>query len=231
MGAPRLALAPSAPLARRPCAPAHPPGHLGLPSRPADEGPPASAPTLPSGGRGRVGVGRTMWKWVCDVEFCLVRVSRGLSRWSVRSESLSVSLSSLLCALPTCLPNPPRCAFRCCLLRLLSPLSSLPVSRPLLLCPSPLLHPERGDRDFNGILSSLVQLLSAPEARTLLGFQSLVQREWVAAGHPFLTRLGAAGASEKVRGSGNDGHHPLGCIRPEGGCVCVSSPPPPCGQF
>nr|XP_035954263.1 myotubularin-related protein 11 isoform X3 [Halichoerus grypus] len=57
---------------------------------------------------------------------------------------------------------------------------------------------ERGDRDFNGLLSSLVQLLSAPEARTLLGFQSLVQREWVAAGHPFLTRLGVTGASEEA---------------------------------
>lgn len=78
-----------------------------------------------------------------------------------------------------------------------------------LFCPSflalpslsllPLYHPERGDRDFNGLLSSLVQLLSAPEARTLLGFQSLVQREWVAAGHPFLTRLGGTGASEEVR--------------------------------
>ncbi|XP_021778925.1 myotubularin-related protein 11 isoform X3 [Papio anubis] len=57
---------------------------------------------------------------------------------------------------------------------------------------------ERGDRDLNGLLSSLVQLLSAPEARTLFGFQSLVQREWVAAGHPFLTRLGGTGASEEA---------------------------------
>lgn len=57
---------------------------------------------------------------------------------------------------------------------------------------------ERSDRDFNGLLSSLVQLLSAPGARTLLGFQSLVQREWVAAGHPFLTRLGVTGASEEA---------------------------------
>uniref|UniRef100_A0A2K6SA04 Myotubularin related protein 11 n=1 Tax=Saimiri boliviensis boliviensis TaxID=39432 RepID=A0A2K6SA04_SAIBB len=57
---------------------------------------------------------------------------------------------------------------------------------------------ERGDRDLNGLLSSLVQLLSAPEARTLFGFQSLVQREWVAAGHPFLTRLGGTGASEEL---------------------------------
>ncbi|XP_049980555.1 myotubularin-related protein 11 isoform X2 [Alexandromys fortis] len=57
---------------------------------------------------------------------------------------------------------------------------------------------ERGDRDFNGLLSSLVQLLLAPEARTLFGFQSLVQREWVAAGHPFLTRLGETGGSEEA---------------------------------
>ncbi|ERE88442.1 myotubularin-related protein 11 [Cricetulus griseus] len=57
---------------------------------------------------------------------------------------------------------------------------------------------EHGDRDFNGLLSSLVQLLLAPEARTLFGFQSLVQREWVAAGHPFLTRLGETGAGEEA---------------------------------
>ncbi|XP_052035675.1 myotubularin-related protein 11 [Apodemus sylvaticus] len=57
---------------------------------------------------------------------------------------------------------------------------------------------ELGDRDFNGLLSSLVQLLLSPEARTLFGFQSLVQREWVAAGHPFLTRLGETGASEEA---------------------------------
>ncbi|KAM4860861.1 myotubularin-related protein 11 isoform 2-T2 [Thomomys bottae] len=57
---------------------------------------------------------------------------------------------------------------------------------------------ERGDRDLNGLLSSLVQLLLAPEARTLFGFQSLVQREWVAAGHPFLTRFGGTGASEEA---------------------------------
>lgn len=35
-----------------------------------------------------------------------------------------------------------------------------------------------------------MQLLADPHARTLPGFQSLVQREWVAAGHPFPRRLG-----------------------------------------
>ncbi|NXF41825.1 MTRAB protein, partial [Nyctibius bracteatus] len=50
--------------------------------------------------------------------------------------------------------------------------------------------PEPSDRDLNCLLASLVQLLGDPHARTLPGFQSLVQREWVAAGHPFPRRLG-----------------------------------------
>ncbi|KAM6234387.1 myotubularin-related protein 11 isoform 2-T2 [Porphyrio hochstetteri] len=49
---------------------------------------------------------------------------------------------------------------------------------------------ETSDRDLNCLLASLVQLLGDPHARTLPGFQSLVQREWVAAGHPFPHRLG-----------------------------------------
>ncbi|NWR39928.1 MTMRB protein, partial [Tachuris rubrigastra] len=52
-------------------------------------------------------------------------------------------------------------------------------------------HPsEPSDRDLNCLLASLVQLLGDPHARSLPGFQSLVQREWVAAGHPFPHRLG-----------------------------------------
>ncbi|NWY36046.1 MTMRB protein, partial [Sylvia atricapilla] len=50
--------------------------------------------------------------------------------------------------------------------------------------------PEPLDRDLNCLLASLVQLLGDPHARSLPGFQSLVQREWVAAGHPFPRRLG-----------------------------------------
>ncbi|NWV42181.1 MTMRB protein, partial [Grantiella picta] len=50
--------------------------------------------------------------------------------------------------------------------------------------------PEPSDRDLNCLLASLVQLLGDPHARSLPGFQSLVQREWVAAGHPFPRRLG-----------------------------------------
>ncbi|XP_074895547.1 myotubularin-related protein 11 isoform X3 [Buteo buteo] len=49
---------------------------------------------------------------------------------------------------------------------------------------------EPSDRDLNCLLASLVQLLGDPHTRTLPGFQSLVQREWVAAGHPFPHRLG-----------------------------------------
>ncbi|NXF72712.1 MTRAA protein, partial [Sclerurus mexicanus] len=56
--------------------------------------------------------------------------------------------------------------------------------------PAPPRPPEPSDRDLNCLLASLVQLLGDPHARSLPGFQSLVQREWVAAGHPFPCRLG-----------------------------------------
>lgn len=40
------------------------------------------------------------------------------------------------------------------------------------------------------VISCLVQLLADPYCRTISGFQELVQREWVAMGHPFQTRFG-----------------------------------------
>nr|XP_009861278.1 myotubularin-related protein 10 [Ciona intestinalis] len=44
--------------------------------------------------------------------------------------------------------------------------------------------------DLTPIITSLTQILLDPEPRTIHGFQSLVQREWVIGGHPFKTRLG-----------------------------------------
>nr|XP_057945612.1 myotubularin-related protein 10 isoform X2 [Doryrhamphus excisus] len=47
---------------------------------------------------------------------------------------------------------------------------------------------EEEDRDLNCLVSSLVQLMLDPHFRSLSGFQSLVQKEWVMAGHRFLDR-------------------------------------------
>ncbi|KAM4596462.1 myotubularin-related protein 10 isoform 1-T3 [Fundulus diaphanus] len=47
---------------------------------------------------------------------------------------------------------------------------------------------EEEDRDLNCVVSSLVQLMLDPHYRSLHGFQSLVQKEWVMAGHRFLDR-------------------------------------------
>ncbi|XP_037344094.2 myotubularin-related protein 10 [Pungitius pungitius] len=47
---------------------------------------------------------------------------------------------------------------------------------------------EEEDRDLNCVVSSLVQLMLDPHFRSLVGFQSLVQKEWVMAGHRFLDR-------------------------------------------
>ncbi|XP_051168086.1 myotubularin-related protein 12 [Leptopilina boulardi] len=49
---------------------------------------------------------------------------------------------------------------------------------------------EASGRDVCCIVSSLAQLLLDPFFRTINGFQSLIQKEWIAAGHPFCDRLG-----------------------------------------
>ncbi|XP_033198188.1 myotubularin-related protein 10-B [Bombus vosnesenskii] len=49
---------------------------------------------------------------------------------------------------------------------------------------------EGAGTDLCCIVSSLVQLLLDPYFRTINGFQSLLQKEWVAGGHPFCDRLG-----------------------------------------
>ncbi|XP_069689559.1 myotubularin-related protein 10-B isoform X2 [Periplaneta americana] len=49
---------------------------------------------------------------------------------------------------------------------------------------------QEGDgRDMCCIIASLVQILLDPYWRSLCGFQTLIQKEWVALGHPFCTRL------------------------------------------
>jgi myotubularin-related protein 10/11/12 len=39
------------------------------------------------------------------------------------------------------------------------------------------------------IVASLVQVILDPYWRSLRGFQTLIQKEWVVLGHPFCTRL------------------------------------------
>uniref|UniRef100_A0AAY5KLZ3 Myotubularin-related protein 12 n=1 Tax=Esox lucius TaxID=8010 RepID=A0AAY5KLZ3_ESOLU len=57
---------------------------------------------------------------------------------------------------------------------------------------------EESGSDLCCVISSLVQLMLDPHYRTLLGFQSLVQKEWVAGGHAFLDRSNQLHLKEKV---------------------------------
>ncbi|KAK7913099.1 hypothetical protein WMY93_013310 [Mugilogobius chulae] len=56
---------------------------------------------------------------------------------------------------------------------------------------------EEEDRDLNCVVSSLVQLMLDPHYRTISGFQCLVQKEWVMAGHRFLDRCNHLKKNEK----------------------------------
>jgi len=44
--------------------------------------------------------------------------------------------------------------------------------------------------DVAPALTSLIQLLLDPSCRTIVGFQELIQREWITGCHPFADRLG-----------------------------------------
>ncbi|KAM3872961.1 myotubularin-related protein 11 [Diretmus argenteus] len=48
---------------------------------------------------------------------------------------------------------------------------------------------ETDDRDMGCVVSSLVQVMCDPHCRTQTGFQGLVQKEWVMAGHRFYSRV------------------------------------------
>lgn len=49
---------------------------------------------------------------------------------------------------------------------------------------------EGNGRDTSAVISSLVQLMLDKDFRSICGFQSLIQKEWISLGHPFSTRLG-----------------------------------------
>lgn len=61
---------------------------------------------------------------------------------------------------------------------------------------SVVLQEEEG-RDLSCIIASLVQVMLDPYFRTITGFQSLIQKEWVMAGYPFLDRCNHLKRSEK----------------------------------
>uniref|UniRef100_A0A0K8TME0 Putative myotubularin-related protein 10-b n=1 Tax=Tabanus bromius TaxID=304241 RepID=A0A0K8TME0_TABBR len=58
---------------------------------------------------------------------------------------------------------------------------------------------ENNARDMCCVISSLSQILLDPHFRTIDGFQSLIQKDWVALEHPFVERLGHVynGSSEE----------------------------------
>ncbi|GAB6023083.1 hypothetical protein CHUAL_007174 [Chamberlinius hualienensis] len=56
---------------------------------------------------------------------------------------------------------------------------------------------ESKGRDLSCLISSLAQIILDPHYRTISGFQSLIQKEWVAMGHPFLKRLGRLRTTDK----------------------------------
>jgi len=66
------------------------------------------------------------------------------------------------------------------------------------------LHGGEG-RDMTLVISSLTQVILLPEARTVKGFLSVVQREWIEAGHPFYDRLRSSAWSPKSAMSGKEG--------------------------
>lgn len=44
---------------------------------------------------------------------------------------------------------------------------------------------ENDGRDMSCVISSLTQILLDPYYRTTHGFETLIQKDWVALGHPF----------------------------------------------
>lgn len=61
---------------------------------------------------------------------------------------------------------------------------------------------EHQGRDYSCVVSCLVQIMLDSHYRSQYGFQTLIQKEWVVAGHPFLDRCG-----HTVTGSGTEAPH------------------------
>ncbi len=57
---------------------------------------------------------------------------------------------------------------------------------------SVIIHDTTG-RDYACLLVSLIQIMTDPYFRTVVGLQSLIQKEWVTKGHPFSQRLSLIG--------------------------------------
>ncbi|XP_065051913.1 myotubularin-related protein 10-A-like isoform X2 [Rhopilema esculentum] len=64
------------------------------------------------------------------------------------------------------------------------------IANSLLIGQTSVIVHDLSGRDFTPLLVSLVQLLVDPYYRTVIGLESLIQKEWVVKGHPFSQRLG-----------------------------------------
>lgn len=57
-------------------------------------------------------------------------------------------------------------------------------------CGTSVVLQENDGRDMCCVISSLIQLILDSNSRTINGFQTLIQKEWIALGHPFSDRMG-----------------------------------------
>ena len=60
-----------------------------------------------------------------------------------------------------------------------------------------MLFTEEEGRDLSCLAASLIQVMLDPYFRTIVGFQSLIQKEWVMAGYQFLDRCNHLKRSDK----------------------------------
>lgn len=58
---------------------------------------------------------------------------------------------------------------------------------------------ERDGRDLCCLISSLAQLMIDSHFRSIVGLQTLIQKEWVVMGHQFCTRLGHINSTDSVK--------------------------------